>query len=175
MGFVNSWRMEAHGYSRGIWVLWNTADIKVLHYEAMSQCVCILLENNNEALLLSCIYGATTALKRRELWSHLNFLSHSTNNIPWACIGDYNVYTSSDDKMEGVGPNLGSMADFVSCLGDCGLNDLGFNGPKFTWSNGHIHERIDRCVVNKALMDAYIDASLFHLNQLKSDHRPILL
>lgn len=114
-----------------------------------SQCVSILLEKNNEDLVLSCVYGETTVIKRRELWAHLNSLKHGMVNTPWACIGDFNAYTCFDDKMGGSGPNLASMEDFVVCLDDCRLFDLGFQGPKFTWSNGHIQERIDRCVVNK--------------------------
>ncbi|KAK4834857.1 hypothetical protein QYF36_001441 [Acer negundo] len=43
------------------------------------------------------------------------------------------------------------MENFWSALVDCGLRDLGFLGPKFTWNTRRegtqiIHERLDRCV-----------------------------
>lgn len=52
---------------------------------------------------------------------------------------------------------------------------MGFSGPIHTWSNGRVHERLDRCVVNKMWDLSIHDMSLWHLNKLKSDQRPIFL
>lgn len=45
------------------------------------------------------------------------------------------------------------MRDFYHCLEDCGLEDLGFVGNPFTWTNkqagaNNIQERLDRGVAN---------------------------
>ncbi|KAM3224293.1 hypothetical protein ACQJBY_057591 [Aegilops geniculata] len=45
------------------------------------------------------------------------------------------------------------MELFRNCLDDCGLVDLGFSGPKFTWTNRqdaqcNVRVRLDRAVAN---------------------------
>jgi hypothetical protein len=45
------------------------------------------------------------------------------------------------------------MFAFRSFVKQCGLFDLGFNGPAYTWTNKRfatnpIFERLDRCLVN---------------------------
>lgn len=98
----------------------------VSHFEAMPQCVTTAIEKNNEKLMLSCIYGATTCVRRRDLWGHLCYLKQFMNHIPWACMGDYNTYVATDEKIGGAGPNFGAMEDFITCLDACSLLDLGF-------------------------------------------------
>lgn len=58
--------------------------------------------------------------------------------------------------------------------------DLGFSGPKFTWSNlGQVSdlilERIDRCFANPSWRLLYPEASVTHLRRVFSDHCPVLL
>ena len=58
--------------------------------------------------------------------------------------------------------------------------DLGFLGPRYTWSNHHplshlIQERIDRAYANADWNVLYPDASVKHLKRAHSDHNPILI
>jgi hypothetical protein len=58
--------------------------------------------------------------------------------------------------------------------------DLGFSGPKFTWSNCHdinslIMERLDRALANPNWRILFPEASVSHLTRTHSDHCPILL
>ncbi|KAK8487416.1 hypothetical protein V6N11_057144 [Hibiscus sabdariffa] len=55
-----------------------------------------------------------------------------------------------------------------------GLIDLGFQGPPFTGVCGNLHQRLDRCLVNECWFDYYNEAFVQHLDQLGSDHRPLL-
>ncbi|CAN1122766.1 hypothetical protein LINPERPRIM_LOCUS2890, partial [Linum perenne] len=50
-----------------------------------------------------------------------------------------------------------------------------FTGPKFTWFRGRLKERIDRALCNSHWLRAFQDAQTYHLERLKSDHRPILV
>ncbi|KAE8722453.1 hypothetical protein F3Y22_tig00013960pilonHSYRG00081 [Hibiscus syriacus] len=44
----------------------------------------------------------------------------------------------------------------------------------FTWCRGNLQQRLDRCLVNSCWLSAYPDSSIFHLDRLGSDHRPVL-
>jgi hypothetical protein len=56
---------------------------------------------------------------------------------------------------------------------DCGLEDLSFSGDAFTWKRGRIRERLDRGVANGGWSVMHPEASVQHLDYIKSDHRPI--
>ncbi len=50
-------------------------------------------------------------------------------------------------------PSNSRMFEFKNCLNACSMIDLGFAGPKFTWSNCHdvsslIMERLDKALGN---------------------------
>ncbi|KAK8576093.1 hypothetical protein V6N13_090572 [Hibiscus sabdariffa] len=58
---------------------------------------------------------------------------------------------------------------------DCGLMDLGFSGPAFTWYSGSHAVRLDRCLGNTAWFSRFPTSIVHHLVRMKSDHRPLLL
>jgi hypothetical protein len=52
------------------------------------------------------------------------------------------------------------MQDFRNTIEICRLYDLGFSGPKFTWSNKRydlffMQERLDRVLANSAWIDNF--------------------
>ncbi|XP_061373781.1 uncharacterized protein LOC133316100 [Gastrolobium bilobum] len=82
-----------------------------------------------------------------EIWNGLRSIAERGFE-KWVVMGDFNAYVEERDKQGGSEVGWGSMQDFENCLSDCGLSDLGFSGPKFTWKRGALQERIDRLVVN---------------------------
>ncbi|XP_019237808.1 PREDICTED: uncharacterized protein LOC109217962 [Nicotiana attenuata] len=63
---------------------------------------------------------------------------------------------------------------------DCGLVDLGFYGPKCTWSNGRgqcsiVWKRLDRGLVNDQLLATFPTTTVSHLASAGSDHTPLLM
>lgn len=53
--------------------------------------------------------------------------------------------------------------------------DLGFEGSKFTWHRGNLHQRLDRALGNDLGQSEAPNSSVRHLHKLKSNHRPILV
>lgn len=57
---------------------------------------------------------------------------------------------------------------FQNCLDACGLQDLGFHGTKFTWTNKRdsgsvVQERIDRAVANAKWLDRFPENVVLYL------------
>ena len=68
-------------------------------------------------------------------------------------IGDFNEMLGGEDKFWGNHINLNKALEFKACLDSCNFVDLGFVGPKYTWTNKRqisdlILERLDRCFAN---------------------------
>ena len=60
------------------------------------------------------------------------------------------------------------------------MEDMGFSGPIFTWSNKRegnsmILERLDRGLCNRGWKNLFSDSIIHHLDFWGSDHRLLLL
>lgn len=174
IGFANSHRVEAQGYSGGIWVMWrDTHTINVLqnhrqfvHMEVTSEA--------NDTCLVTAVYGSPNSTMRDKLWQGLTQI-HCDPLIPWVIVGDFNATVASTER-SGGGPIMSrGNAGFRRFLSQTGLIDLGSVGPKFTWQRGHLKVRLDRAVGNSQWLNQFPDTQVFHLHRIKSDHRPLLI
>ncbi|KAL4369613.1 hypothetical protein GQ457_05G012620 [Hibiscus cannabinus] len=156
-GFTFSFRVEARGFSGGIWILWkDSVHIDIL--AVSNQCVhghCVPL-NGEPGFRITFIYASPEVGRRRSLWPQLQALELE-HGIPWILGGDLNVIGNSVER-RGVP-----------------FDDMGFHGPQFTWRRGNLFQRLDRCLCNKAWYDNFTMSEVFHLVKLGSDHRPIML
>ena len=122
-------------------------------------------------------YGHLVAVKRHEAWELLKYLAN-LNLTPWICVGDFNEAVSLSKKWGGGGRSSNQMRDFHLEQEDCDLADLGYRGPKYTWSNyreGHAFtkERLDRGVANSEWRDLFPKAEVFVEATANSDHAMI--
>ena len=72
------------------------------------------------------------------------------------------------------------MERFVEAINWCGLRDIGFTRPKFTWlyqrADGiKIRERLDRALATQEWRVKFPRAKLFHLTSVASNHSPLSL
>lgn len=72
------------------------------------------------------------------------------------------------------------MEQFREAVNFCSLEDLGYTGSPFTWSNGrqgtmNIRERLDRCLANPGWKSRNHGYKIRHLPRYKSDHSPVIL
>ncbi|XP_061367828.1 uncharacterized protein LOC133310843 [Gastrolobium bilobum] len=68
-----------------------------------------------------------------------------------------------------------SILEMQDCLDVCGVSDIGFKGPSYTWKRGNLQERIDRACANKEWNTAWPNRFLGHLPFFNLDHKPILV
>lgn len=99
---------------------------------------------------------------------------------PWLVFWDFNKILDHGEKMGRVLRREAQMDAFRLTLQECGLSDLGFTGPKFTWRNNregdeYIEERIDRAVANSCWLSRFSWHSIEVLAARSSDHNPVLM
>jgi hypothetical protein len=128
---------------------------------------------------LTCFYGHPEVAKRRESWALLRHLS-LIDPIPWLCVGDYNEILNLSEQKGAISKTMGQMEDFQKALEECRLCDLGFSGPKFTWSNGrdgeaYTQERLDRAAANLEWCEYFTEANVAVLARRSSDHNPLFI
>lgn len=71
---------------------------------------------------------------RRKLWDDMEDFA-SAVRLPWMIIGDFNDISKSYDKSGGVGAPINRRLSFNNSIVNCGLSDLAFQGPSYTWTN----------------------------------------
>ncbi|OIT27219.1 hypothetical protein A4A49_37653 [Nicotiana attenuata] len=116
---------------------------------------------------------------RRPLWEVLRHKS-TTYDSPWCVIGDFNVIATVEEKIGGIPYHMNKSLDFLCMIEDCGLADLGFYGPRCTWSNGKgqcsiVWKRLDRGLANDQWLAAFPASTISHLASTGSDHTPLLM
>lgn len=92
--------------------------------------------------------------------------------------GDFNEILQLNEKREGRLRPESQMEAFREVLSDCSLCDLGFYGPKYTWSNvsfgaGAISERLDRFLVSSSFIGLFPQGVVKHGVAAYSNHLPI--
>jgi hypothetical protein len=124
-------------------------------------------------------YGHPEAALRPRSWALLRHLS-LVSNIPWLVMGDFNEITRLEEKSSGDDRNATQMVEFRDALLDCSLQDLGFVGAEFTWSNKRDHQelirvRLDRGVATGTWRHEFPLASIRHLVVSSSDHMGLIM
>ncbi|KAL9660516.1 hypothetical protein QQ045_025331 [Rhodiola kirilowii] len=95
-------------------------------------------------------------------------------------MGDFNEVMFSYEEKGRRERQAWQMNNFRSCLADCSLTDLGYDGDRFTYSNRRrgdddVRARLERVVVNQAWRSLFPNAVVKHSIANSSDHTPIVL
>lgn len=70
---------------------------------------------------------------RRPLWDKI-LQQSEIGDKPWCSMGDYNIKTSTEEKLRGIPYNIRKRFHLIAIIQACGLMDIGFIGKKYTWS-----------------------------------------
>ena len=86
------------------------------------------------------------------MWENLTKVVE-LHKLSWVIAGDFNEPLIDKDKFEGRGVNINRSLAFKDCLDRCSMVDMGFSGPRYTWTNKRdisnlILERIDKFFMN---------------------------
>ncbi|KAL9141797.1 hypothetical protein ABFS82_14G128000 [Erythranthe guttata] len=168
------------GQAGGLAIFWQkTTHVELLSYS--NNHIDVMIGNEEGQLKWRCteIYGFPK-LNRRSHTCELIRTLNSQYDIPWLVGGDFNEILANSEKSGGSPRLPSSIAAFRSALDECGLSDLGFTGPNFTWTNRReapntIKCRLDRCCGSSECISMFHNTSVKHLIYAGSDHLPILL
>lgn len=153
--------------------------LKFYPYHPQSRSASVKVHYSNLTWLIYAIYASPRLAERRILWENLKIVAH-LHNLPWLVLGDFNEVLCKEDKFWGNQVNLNRALEFKGFLDECNILDLGFAGPKFTWTNRRpisnlIIERIDRCFANPVWRLLYPKAIVTHLPRTFLDHYLVLI
>jgi hypothetical protein len=160
--------------SGGVMLLWKKEINIQLLFSAPNYIDVQIQERPDKIWHLTGVYGEPRWEDKYKTWDRIREL-HSQHNLPWVLIGDFNEILFSHEKEGGNPRPLNFMQNFRDVLTDCNLHDIGFVGDQFTWRRGRIRERLDCALANTHWNNMHPDATLHHLEAMRSDHRPILL
>ncbi|XP_030924616.1 uncharacterized protein LOC115951580 [Quercus lobata] len=161
------------------WKLLNVVEITQLAKTEQEIHIVVKVRASNTHWVLSSIYASPRLAERKLLWNNL-FVVAPLYSLPWLMLGDFNELLSCQDKLGGNPLIPSRVLSFKECLDSCGMVDIGFHGPRFTWVNkreaGHyIQERLNRGFANIDWREIYPEAAVHHLACIHSDHCPVLL
>lgn len=127
---------ETIGYAGGLWLLWNSDKVKITPLGNTEQEIHAMVKVRllNTSWLFSIIYASSRIAERCILKNNLLSV-FELNNLPWLLIGDFNEPLVSSDKYGGRAVNINNSLQFKECLDRCNMVDLGFSGPRYTWTN----------------------------------------
>lgn len=169
------------GRAGGLEVLWNNnVKLKILNFNKnFIDCYVDLCDNNN-VWRITGIYGYSDHNKKIQTCNLLNRIAKENYNENWLTFGDFNMILKNDDKMGGNLSDQNIIRLFQQTLSNCNLMDLGYEGPKYTWTNNqegeyHIKERLHRFFATNGWISNYPIYTNYHISHFSSDHNPILL
>ena len=128
-------------------------------------------------LLLIKVWKVTNIARRNEAWDKLRSLN-SRPERPWLCCGDFNDIIIQDERLGGATRSHNQMQQFRDVIDECGFMDLGFEGPKYTWSRhfeigNSIQERLNRCLATNSWFLKFPGSKVYHLRCNSSNHNPL--
>ncbi|KAK8669378.1 hypothetical protein V6N13_106810 [Hibiscus sabdariffa] len=98
LAFPYSHRVEAMGFSGGIWLAWyESIQIDILHNHFQYIHCHTTSTKDNRSTLATLGYASPNARKQKALWFDLNNLGYSIC-CPWFLVGDFNATLSDSDR-----------------------------------------------------------------------------
>lgn len=175
INYPHSYRVEAVGFSGGIWILWREGvHIEVLVSHKQFVHMEVVDNDDHKAFLLTAVYSSPSATLRERLWAGLLSLQVPIDK-EWLLTGDFNATLSPDERRGGQRRVVQGCKSFISFMSDSHLLDLGAIGSKFTWKRGNLLVRLDRALCNQSWVTAHPNTTVMHLPRIHSDHRPLLI
>ncbi|XP_021721528.1 uncharacterized protein LOC110689107 [Chenopodium quinoa] len=133
IGFSGQTRVDAQGFSGGIWLFWKNDEIEVTVLDNHSRHITVeIARRGEEPWVFSAIYANPDLTLRKDLWREMENLKNSING-PWLLGGDFNdTLHMSERSGAGGSEMIRRCQEFSSWADDMQLIDLACSGPEHT-------------------------------------------
>ncbi|XP_070034440.1 uncharacterized protein [Nicotiana tomentosiformis] len=161
------------------WLFWdNDYSCNVISDKSQQITLEVKHITKHEPLWITVVYAKTKARRKKNLWRQLTRISNQID-IPWSIGGDFNIIMDASEKKGGNLHRLSKSIDFIKCMDECGMSDVGYSRSDYTWTNGRkkwkrILQRLDRVFYNDAWSSSFPIAIVRHLPKTGSDHNVLL-
>lgn len=178
--FVVDCEVSQRSRRGGLCMLWKIANELSLSLYSLHHISCHVGSDSIERRwTITGVYCWPETSNRDQTCQLLGAVHNDTLNA-WMCIGDFNEILWSFEKKGGNAKSKICMNLFRDALRWCNLQDLGYEGFQYTWSNGrknldNVMERLDRALSNEEWKTLFSYYKVRHLPRIKSDHAPIVL
>ena len=124
------------GFTGGIWLLWRSDLVQVEAQATTEQEVHAIVRVRSQTFnwLIRAIYASPRFEERCVLWENLKMLANM-HDLPCALMGDFNEVLTDEEKSGGNHISQRWVRAIQDCMDTCHMLDLGFSGPKFTWTS----------------------------------------
>ncbi|KAI9110616.1 hypothetical protein K1719_018482 [Acacia pycnantha] len=179
-GFRHSVRMEAEGFSGGIWIVWQRDDLNMAVITKDEQFIHCKIGLDGEEMLFSAVYASPCEQKRRRLWEVFQEIAINVTE-PWLVAGDFNEIKTPLEQKGGGRVNDTRCRRFNDWIQDCGFIDVDAKCPFFTWKGpkweglDRVYKRLDRCLCNIQWLEKFENAEVRVSPRVCSDHHPLLI
>ena len=160
--FKNGLFVPSDGASSGLALLWRKEVTVRIHNYSSSHIDAFVDGGVDGWWHLTGFYGNPETSRCYESWSLLKSLSNYSQ-LPWLVIGDFNELVGLPEKESGASRPTSQMERFKEVIDVCGLKDLGFIGPRFTW----LYQKFDGTQIRERVSKADIFIYLLLLKKLK--------
>lgn len=178
LGFTRSFMVYPLGFAGGLLLLWNpdTIDLDIVGHA--SQVIHGIAKGlGGKVTRISFAYVRPNPRAKDIFWSDCRAYANQMED-PWIIIGDFNDIASDDDQWGSERINCNVIDKFVENFNNCGLMDLESSGPRYSWvrqvGNRTVQRRkLDRVLWNMRAQLDFLEAKMFILPRVHSDHHPI--
>jgi phage host-nuclease inhibitor protein Gam len=181
-GLLGETSVPSRRRSGGLWLMWSD-DLQVHVHSSSFHIILatVTISTTSQKFGLVCIYGDPYHHQTSMIWDQVGAFVYDNYNLPMLCMGDMNELLYDMDK-NSLNINRTRMNAFRAIVKNCGLFDLGFSGPAYTWTNKRFsskptYERLDRCLVNAEWCTNFPVSNVYNMPIIHSisDHAAILL
>ncbi|KAL4385093.1 hypothetical protein GQ457_15G021360 [Hibiscus cannabinus] len=155
LGLSQSFRVDGHGFSGGIWILWeDDLDVQLLRISNQFIHMRVVYSPSEPPVFVSAIYASPNVSLRRFIWSQLITLDPGSDNA-WILGSDFNAIYAPEDRLGGARSKLDISRGMENFVFEAVLSEVKFRGPRFTWKRGSLSQRLERCLANERWLDRF--------------------
>ncbi|XP_021762519.1 uncharacterized protein LOC110727260 [Chenopodium quinoa] len=175
-------RVDAQGFSGGIWIYWHPELVTVEPIIKNGQFIAMDIKKVGcEPWYFTVVYASPEPTKRHDLWRELKEFA-ATHNKPWMFAGDFNDTRFGWEQNTSCADTSRRSARFNEWVEGMGLLEVEFSGAgaSHTWERGNSVDtwksaRLDRALCNGEWSLRFANAAMKHLPATQSNQCPLLI